>query len=324
MAQGDSLSPSLFILYAADLSDAFRDLEVSFLFYADDLVIFSNNKEDIQNSLDILSEWCLRNHLELNVDKTKIIKFRKGGRISRSDKFFYNEIEIEIVPEYEYLGVLLQTRLTFTKHTCKKKRKALATIAGLKSLHEISLDVAVKIYHMKILPSVTYAFEVLSPLLTCKQLLELDKIKAAFLKKVLGLHRSASSSLVHEIAGTTFLCDDLRSLGFEIDNAVWDMYIADREERQLDLCFNEFHRGPCFNFDEWKRASFKNRSIYTRTTCHGFHHRLCYFNCCFHSDNDCVCVLCGEHCDKFHILDCTVSSQFDSFPDFVRFIDLLT
>jgi hypothetical protein len=43
-------------------------------------------------------------HMKVNVDKTKIVAFSKG-RLPRNLIFNYNETNIEIVKEFNYLGI---------------------------------------------------------------------------------------------------------------------------------------------------------------------------------------------------------------------------
>ena len=51
------------------------------LLYADDIVLFAKTAEELQKSLDILEEYYDRWKLTVNKSKTKIVIFRKGGRL---------------------------------------------------------------------------------------------------------------------------------------------------------------------------------------------------------------------------------------------------
>ena len=62
-------------------------LKLYLLFYADDIVIFSNTSEGLQNGLGILSDYCIKWKLTVNIDKTKIMVFRKGGSLPRNMNF---------------------------------------------------------------------------------------------------------------------------------------------------------------------------------------------------------------------------------------------
>lgn len=113
--QGECLSPFLFSMYLNDLEDEFLhkglqgiDINMFKLFlilYADDIVIFAESSEELQKSLDLLLEYCNRWKLVVNTNKTKIMIFRKGGRIPRNLAFYYNNSNIDIVSKFSYLGI---------------------------------------------------------------------------------------------------------------------------------------------------------------------------------------------------------------------------
>ena len=71
----------LFSLFLNDIEEEFiksgiEGLDVNLfkvfiILYADDIVIFSNTAEELQNSIDLLSEYCKRWKLKVNVSKQK-------------------------------------------------------------------------------------------------------------------------------------------------------------------------------------------------------------------------------------------------------------
>ena len=64
-------------------------LKLYLLLYADDIVIFSNTSEGLQKGLDILSDYCQKWKLTVNIDKTKVMVFRKGGILPRNLSFTF-------------------------------------------------------------------------------------------------------------------------------------------------------------------------------------------------------------------------------------------
>lgn len=134
--QGENLSPLLFSLYLNDLeafilstgtepitlesqvNDVFTYLKLLILLYADDTIIFSNNEEEFQKSLDAFNEYCELWKLTVNSDKTKIIIFNK--RYTNFPHFKLGEREIEVVENYKYLGTLFYKTGSFiyAKKTC--------------------------------------------------------------------------------------------------------------------------------------------------------------------------------------------------------------
>ena len=158
--QGDSLSPLLFIMFIADLPALLKSAGrlIQILMFADDLVFYSTCKQEIQQALNLLSDYCRKNSLEVNLDKTKVLKFRRGGTV-KSDVFTYDGEIVEHCSSYEYLGITLQPQWCFTKHLKKKRMKACATTYCIKDLQKLSLPAAEKYFRIMIQPIITYGIE---------------------------------------------------------------------------------------------------------------------------------------------------------------------
>jgi hypothetical protein len=58
--------------------------------YADDMVQFAESPESLQHLLNTLHTYNNEWKLTLNVDKTKIMVFRNGGKVKDNERFFYN------------------------------------------------------------------------------------------------------------------------------------------------------------------------------------------------------------------------------------------
>ena len=121
--QGDNLSPNLFNLYLSDLPSYFdhscdpvtlNDINLNCLLYADDLVLLSSSKNGLQNAINKLSSFAAEWHLDINISKTKVLIFNKSGRIKKNMLFKYNNVEIENVQKYTYLGVCFAASGTFS------------------------------------------------------------------------------------------------------------------------------------------------------------------------------------------------------------------
>ena len=63
--------------------------------YADDIVIFANSKEELQLSLDALYEYCQRWKMIVNNNKTKVMVYRKSGRLTALTQLYYNNEELK-------------------------------------------------------------------------------------------------------------------------------------------------------------------------------------------------------------------------------------
>ena len=49
---------------------------ISLLLYADDIVLLSENPENLQLMLNKVTEWCKKWRLQVNLDKSQIMHFR--------------------------------------------------------------------------------------------------------------------------------------------------------------------------------------------------------------------------------------------------------
>ena len=67
------------------------------LLYSDDAVILSDSRDNLQQGLPILNEYCTKWKITLNTDKTRIVLFRKGSKLSVKDKWYYDGKELEVV-----------------------------------------------------------------------------------------------------------------------------------------------------------------------------------------------------------------------------------
>ncbi|KAI5738855.1 hypothetical protein M8J77_011974 [Diaphorina citri] len=142
---GDTLSPILFSLFTADLVTFLRDkgftgiqvsqtVDVFILMYADDLVLMGHSKIDLQKKINALKEYCDLNDLEVNTQKTKIVVFRKKGRLAAQDIFYYNGQQLEVVPDFVYLGVKFSSSGLFRKHMEQAISKAKIALSNIKTI----------------------------------------------------------------------------------------------------------------------------------------------------------------------------------------------
>ena len=91
--------------------------------YADDSTIYfnledfpaNNREQEINRELEKLNIWFQLNKLTLNVDKTKCMLFHKRRAVPPINMSM-NNIPIDIVPHFNYLGIILDERLSWKAH----------------------------------------------------------------------------------------------------------------------------------------------------------------------------------------------------------------
>ena len=164
--QGDNLSPLLFTIFISDLTAALEKTGCRTFFYADDLAITANVIDDLKLCMEVLSKYCYTNSLQVNVTKTKAMKFQQAGRIAECERVFYRNEEIEYVNSFEYLGIILSTQLSFNvhlKHLRKKSANAANSLLSKIDVTKISYQSAQKLVKSVIYPSAVYGCELFRP-----------------------------------------------------------------------------------------------------------------------------------------------------------------
>lgn len=138
--KGESLSPFLFSMYLNDLEDELSKsecegidlttLKLFLLLYADDITLFSETRKGMQQALDNLHAYCNRWCLTVNVEKTKVMIFRRGGRLCKSDRWLFGTHEVEVVNKIKYLGIVFTSSGSFNEaQKCLAEQRQKAVFA---------------------------------------------------------------------------------------------------------------------------------------------------------------------------------------------------
>jgi len=129
--QGCILSPDLFNFYLNDLADYIEiggfyidGVWIRILLYADDIVFLAEDERVLQLMIDKLANYCKLWDLKVNLSKSKIVVFRKKGKLKKAYEWFYNNQKIEIVNGYKYLGVYFKSGGSFVDHLTNQLRAA--------------------------------------------------------------------------------------------------------------------------------------------------------------------------------------------------------
>jgi len=84
---------------------------LSILLYADDIVLLAKSEGDLQLMLNILSDWCSNNHMNVNLAKSNIMHFRTPSK-QRSQHMF-NDNVIQYTDRNTYFGIVLTEHLDY-------------------------------------------------------------------------------------------------------------------------------------------------------------------------------------------------------------------
>ena len=163
--QGSILGPLLFIIYINDFSQASSIF--NFILYADDTTLFSNlksfgnkiqTKEYLINAeLSNVIEWLNINKLSLNKSKSKYMIFHVPNKDIQYLTLKIDNVIIEKVDEFSFLGLTVDTNLNWKRHSekiCNKCTKMIGILNRLK--YVLPLGIKIMLYTSLILPHINY------------------------------------------------------------------------------------------------------------------------------------------------------------------------
>lgn len=301
-------SPLDFILYTWDIKHIIisPDESVIIIIFADDFLILTRNISHLRNTIARLVPLVNKKGLKLNIGKTKIIKFRAGGALTPDDVVLIDNIPIEFVNFYKYLGVTFQqSGFAFSKHIADRCRIAIIAIHSISNLQSLSLKTALKLFYIKVFPIVTYCIEQFWPYNSITSFRKIESVKACFLKKVLSLSKFSKSRLVYELANTPFFVAEIREKFKLPETKNYNKFLIERCDKMSEIDF-EFYMTAAMKSDIWHQSNFIKRHVFTRYAAHGFHFLVCN-NPSFHDANlNCICKYCSSMCGQYHFKRCAL------------------
>ena len=129
--------------------------------FVDDLLLLSTPASELQNSIDILSEYCAEWKLHIKI-KTKIMTFSKSGNIGRT-KYKLMRNEIEHAREYEYLGFVFTSNGSMTnginRLTKQGERHGFAVQKYVRGFKQKNIHVWLRLFDALVKPIILYACE---------------------------------------------------------------------------------------------------------------------------------------------------------------------
>ena len=225
--QGENLSPILFSMFLNDLAQFMStkfeglenfsrctfdclsddDLEVYLrlylLLYADDTVILAESHDDLQHALNAMLEYCNIWDLKVNPTKTKVTVFCKNKKTLLKERdFHYNNVKVDIVEEFVYLGVLFTYNGKFNKtkkRLLDQARKAMFSLIQKSRRLDLSISVQLHLFNTMIVPILLYGAEVWA----FEDLKILDQFQLQYCKMILKLKKSTTSCMIYYELGIT-------------------------------------------------------------------------------------------------------------------------
>ena len=120
--QGSVLGPLLFLIYINDVLTIEMSGGSVLNLFADDMLLFKSmrSNEDLcklQSDINLVSEWVNSNFLTFNSSKCKcMLVTKKRTNYIQSVQFYLNNVILEQVKSFKYLGVLISSDLSWSAH----------------------------------------------------------------------------------------------------------------------------------------------------------------------------------------------------------------
>jgi len=206
LRQGEVLSPILFSFFVNDLELYLQnepnsgllidDIVLMLLLFADDMAIFAKSPEELQTNINLLHSYCKTWGLIVNTDKTKIMVFRKRGRLLANEKWSFDGKELMVVDDFNYLGTVFNYTGNFKlnqEYLAGKAIKALNILLQHCKKYELKPKILCQLFDSFVGSILNYSAEVWG----FKQSKELERIHLKFCKRILKLKTNTSNAGVY-------------------------------------------------------------------------------------------------------------------------------
>ena len=206
LLQGETISLILFSLFVNDIElfllentdECFTlgQLSIYLLLFADDSALIAESEAGLQNLISAFEKYCKKWNLTVNVDKTKIVIFKKGRTLNVDSTFTYSGINIAVVNTFNYLGIVFTSNGSFynaIKTLTSKATRAMGQLLAVTKHKEIPLKIMIDLFDSFVASLLYYSCEV-----WCfNTIVIVERLHRKFLRKLLNVKTSTSNSAIY-------------------------------------------------------------------------------------------------------------------------------
>ena len=168
------------------------------ILFADDMVLFSETKSGLQQGLDKLHEYCCDWGLDVNVDKTKCLVFKNGGRSNVNDVWYYNGNIIETISYFKYLGFVFSSTGKFKNGIdnleIRGTKAFFDMISSIQNYNDMQFQMKLDLFDSLVKSVICYGCEIWG----FSEAKKLDTMYLRFLKQTLCVRKTVPTCFVYK------------------------------------------------------------------------------------------------------------------------------
>ena len=183
----------------------------------------------VAEDLKLLTTWCQKNKLTVNINKTKVMLFGTRNMLKRGIRCdtFINGTKLQYVNHFNYLRVKLDSSLTFELHASESLKMVAHKLYLLARVRKfITPEQAITIYRSKIVPYFDYG-DIFLMNITAKTTQKLQKMQNQALRICIQAEGRTHVNILHNTCNVNKLDDCRRThlLNFVYKRAQNDEYL---------------------------------------------------------------------------------------------------